>query len=77
MLLMSWLSLCHGLKAVFQIRQNVIDMLDADGETNGARGDAGLLKFLLRQLGMGGGGRMNHQTLHICRDRDDPAGTDD
>lgn len=40
-------------------------MLSADGETDGTAGNAHISQFLVGQLRMRGGGRMNNQGLYV------------
>ena len=51
-------------KAFFQIADDVVDVLRADGETEGIRVDVLILELFCRELGVGGG-RVNSQALHI------------
>ena len=57
--------LFYGFECLLQILNYIINMLRADGQTDRVGPDALLCQFLLVELGMGGGCRMNHQTLHI------------
>lgn len=57
--------LFYCFKAMFQIVNNIIDMLGTDGKTDGGRLDTACQQAFLIQLGMGGGCRMDHQRLHI------------
>ena len=52
-------------KAMIQICDNIINMLRANGQPDGVGLDAHIQQLLLRQLRMGGGGRMDHQRLYI------------
>ena len=42
-------------KALFQVCQNILNMLRADGQPDGVGFDAAFQQLLLRQLGVGGG----------------------
>ena len=64
--LYSYYFLFQCCKAIFQIRDDVIDMLGTDGQTDGALLDALIQQFLFGKLGMSRGCRMDHQALHIC-----------
>ena len=52
-------------KAPRKVFDNIINMFGTDGETDGIRADSLFQKFLFRKLGMGRGGRMDHQALHV------------
>ena len=52
-------------KPLFQIRNDVDNVLRADGKTDGAGRNALVFQFRFRQLGMGGRSRMDHQALHV------------
>ena len=52
-------------ESLLQIRDDIIDMLRADGKADGALGDALVKELFFGELGVGGGGRMNDQTLHV------------
>ena len=51
--------------AMFQIIDDVVNMLGTDGKTDGGRLDTACQQAFLIQLGVGGGCRMDHQGLHI------------
>ena len=64
---------CRCGKALFQIGDDVVDVLRTDGETDGIRVDVLILELFCRELGVGGGGRVNDQALHIgdvCQQRE-------
>ena len=66
--------LFYCLKALFQICQNIINMLNTDGQTNGCRCNAGSQQLFLCHLRMCGRSRMNYQRLYIgyiCQQRED------
>ena len=52
-------------KAFFQISDDIVDMLRADGEADSVRADPLVKQLLLRKLGVGRGSRMDHQTLDV------------
>ena len=54
-----------GGKALLQIGNDVIDVLGADGQADGVGLDALVQQLLGGQLGVSGGGGVNHQGLHI------------
>ena len=56
----------HSLETVFQICQNVVDVLCADGQTDGRRGDAGVEQFLVVHLGVCGRTGVDDQGLYVC-----------
>ena len=65
-----WGDVFYGLllksgKAPRKVFDNIINMFGTDGETDGIRADSLFQKFLFRKLGMGRGGRMDHQALHV------------
>ena len=51
----------HSGKALFQVVNDVINMLGADREADGVGLDALVEQLLSRKLAVGGGGRMDHQ----------------
>ena len=55
----------HSGKAFFEIGNDVINMLGADGQADGIGLDALIEQFLLRKLGMGGSRGMNDKRFHI------------
>ena len=62
------------LKCLSEILDDVVDMLGADGETDGRRSDVLFGQFLGRELRVGGGVRMNYEALdvgYICQQRED------
>ena len=64
---------CRCGKALFQIGDDVVDVLGSDGQTDGIRVDVLILELFCRELGVGGGGRVNDQALHIgdvCQQRE-------
>ena len=52
-------------EAVFQVGQDIVNMLSADGKPDGVGADARFQLGLPAELGMGGGRWMNHQGFHI------------
>ena len=58
--------LLNCVKSLLQVCKYIVDMLGSDGETDGSLGDTLIQQLFLGKLGMGGGCRMDHQTLHIC-----------
>ena len=57
----------YGLtsEGLAQIGQDVVDMLDADGQAHGVGPDAGFGQFRRAELGMGGGCRMDDQRFDV------------
>ena len=55
----------HRREALFQVGDDVVDVLRADGQADGGRGDTLVGQILRRQLGVGGGGGVDDQTLHV------------
>ena len=55
-----------GCEASFQIGDDVINVLGADGQADGVLIDLLLGQLLIVQLAVGGGGRVDDQTLHVC-----------
>ena len=55
-----------GCEACLQIGDDVIDVLGADGQADGVLIDLLLGQLLIVQLAVGGGGRVDDQTLHVC-----------
>ena len=60
-----FLQRADGIKAFFQVRKDVINMFCANGQADRIRADALVEEFLLRELGMGSGRRMDHKALDI------------
>ena len=54
-----------GCEASFQIGDDVIDVLGADGQADGVLIDLLLGQLLLVQLAVGGGGRVDDKALHV------------
>ena len=54
-----------GCEACLQIGDDVIDVLGADGQADGVLIDLLLGPLLIIQLAVGGGGRVDDQTLHV------------
>ena len=52
-------------EAVFQVGQDIVNMLSADGKPDGVGADARFQLGLPAELGMSGGRWMNHQGFHI------------
>lgn len=65
------IDVCHGsalhhrVETVLQVSQNVVDVLCADGQPDGAGLDALIQKFLVGELAVGGSRRVDDQTLDI------------
>ena len=55
----------HGGEALLQVGDDVVDVLGADGEADGVLVDALVLQLGLAQLGVGGGGGVDDQRLHV------------
>ena len=51
---------------MLEIGKDIIDMFRADGQADGVRLDALIQKFFRAQLAVGGGSRVDYQTLYIC-----------
>lgn len=58
--------LFHCGKTLFQVRDDVVDMLCSDGQTNGIFVNASVFQLLRCHLRMSGGCRMDDQRFHIC-----------
>ena len=54
-----------GREALFEVRDDVIDVLGADREADGALVDVLIVQFLFGQLGVGRGGRVDDQALDV------------
>ena len=54
-----------GLKGLFQIREDIVDMFGTNGQTDGVGPNPLLAQCRFGELGMGRAGWMNHQGLHI------------
>src|SRR5690606_87939 len=54
-----------GLQCLAQVLEDVIDVLDADGQAHQVAGDAGAGQFLVVELTVGGRGRMAGQRLGV------------
>ena len=52
-------------KAFFQIGNDVVDVLGADREPDRIGVDVLIVQLLWAELGVGGGGRVDHQALHV------------
>ena len=52
-------------EALFQVGNDVVDVLGADGQADGVGLDPLIQQFLGGELGMGGGSGMDHQGLDI------------
>ena len=63
--LLSALSSRHSGEAFLQVGDNIVDMLGADGQSDGVRAYALVQQFLEGELGVGGGGRVDDQGLHV------------
>ena len=59
-------ALFGGCEALFQIGDDVVDMLGADGKTDGIGVNILILQLFSAQLRVGGCGRVDDQALHIC-----------
>ena len=57
--------LLDSSKALFQISNNIIDMLSADGQADGVGLNALIQQLLGAQLAVSGSRRMDDQALHI------------
>ena len=57
--------LLDGLEPLFEVRDYVIGVLDTDREADGVGFDPGGEEVLLVQLGVGGGGGVDHQGFHV------------
>ena len=57
--------LLDGLERLVQVGQNIVDVLNADGQPDGAGADALVQQLRLGELGVGGGGGVDDQALHI------------
>lgn len=55
----------QGLEAAFEVLDDVVDVLQSDGQADGALVDALVLELLQRLLGVRGGGRVDDQRLHV------------
>ena len=55
----------HGGEALLQVGDDVVDVLGADGEADGVLVDALVLQLGLAQLGVGGGGGVDHQRFDV------------
>jgi hypothetical protein len=58
--------LLYCLNRIIKIFNNVINVLCANRQTDGALEDTLICQLTVGQLRMSGGGRMNYQTLNIC-----------
>jgi len=58
----------RGFQRLVEIGQDVVDMLNADGETDIVVRNAGLQLLGRIELGVGGGRRMNGEAARIARD---------
>ena len=56
---------CHRIETGLQVSDDIINMLRADGEADGALLDILLRQFLRGQLRMGGGVGVDDQALYI------------
>ena len=57
--------LLHSRKALFQISDDIVDMLCADGQADGVGVNTLIRQFFGGELAVGGGGRVDDKTLHI------------
>ena len=57
--------LFHRREALLQVGEDVVDVLGADGEADGIGLDALVKELLGGELGMGGGGGVDDQALHV------------
>ena len=64
MICLIWL-VCRCSKTFFQISDDIINVLRANGQADGVRVDVLILQFLHGKLGMGGGGRVNDEALYV------------
>ena len=55
-----------ALKGLFEVADNIVDMLDADRKPDIAFADSGRELLLRRKLGVGGGGRMDRQGAGVA-----------
>src|SRR5690606_16640141 len=55
-----------GFQCLAQVLEDVIDVLDADGQAHQVAGDAGAGQFLVIELTVGGRGRMAGQRLGVA-----------
>lgn len=55
----------YGREAVFEIGDDVVDVLRADRKADGVLVDACRLQLLVGELGVGGGGRMDHEGFYV------------
>ena len=72
--------LLYCSEALFQIGDNVVDMLGADGQADGVGLNALIQQLLRRQLAVGGSGGMDDQALHIshvCQQGEDLQAVDE
>ena len=61
----SFTKLLDSVKSLCQIGDDVVDMLGADRQADRVLLNADVGQFLGGELGMGGGGRVDDQALHI------------
>ena len=59
------MQLFRCFKPLFQICDDVVDVLCADGQPDRSREDALVSQFFLCKLGVGRSRRMDHQALHV------------
>ena len=59
------MQLLDSREALLQVGDDVVDVLCADGQADGVGLDALIQQLLCGQLGMGGGGGMDHQALDV------------
>ena len=57
--------LFRGGEALFQIGDDVVNVLGADGEADGVGMDVLVLQLRFGELGVGGGGGVDHQRFHV------------
>lgn len=62
---MEWLMGSDFVKSLCKVIDDVIHMLCTDAEADAGRIDVLFLQFLRTHLGVGGGGRMDDEALHV------------
>ena len=65
------MTVSDGRQGLIEVGQKVVDMLDADRQTNHVRAHTGFLEFVRIELAVRGGGRVTGQRLGIT-DIDQP-----
>ena len=63
----------YSSEALFEIGDDIVDVLRADGKADGGRGDALIEQLFLGELCVRRGRRMDDQGLHvrdICKERE-------